>query len=62
LKKNAYVPEGRNERGRVVALTSFSIFDPYDRKNWLLKFGHDMYLQWLQNGKPLKLGCSFLAV
>jgi hypothetical protein len=28
-----YDPEGRNERGRVATLTSFSIFDSYEMKS-----------------------------
>ena len=43
MKYNAYVPEGMNKRGRVATLTSFSIFDFYDMKSLLLKFGHDIF-------------------
>ena len=32
MKKNAYVPEGRNEEERVATPTNFSIFDFYDMK------------------------------
>ena len=31
-EENAYVPEGRNEGGRVATPTNFSIFDCYDMK------------------------------
>jgi hypothetical protein len=37
------VPEGRNERGRVATLISFSIFDSYDMKSLLLKFDYDIF-------------------
>ena len=32
-EENAYVPEGRNEGGRVATPTNFSIFDSYDMKS-----------------------------
>ena len=44
---------GRNDRGRIATLTSFSIFDSYDMKSLLFEFGHDTYLQWLKVGMPV---------
>ena len=32
MEENGYVPEGRNEEGRVATPTSISIFDSYDMK------------------------------
>lgn len=32
IKSNGYVPEGRNEEGRVATPTSISIFDSLDMK------------------------------
>ena len=43
MKQNAYVPEGRNQKGRVATLTNFSIFDSSDMKSLGLKFGHDIF-------------------
>jgi hypothetical protein len=43
MKQNAYVPEGRNERGRVATPTSFSIFDSYDMKSLQSTFGHGIF-------------------
>ena len=59
MKYNAYVPEGRNEGGRVATPTRFSIFDSYkaldsyDMKCLWFEFGHNI---WIQNGKSLKVG------
>jgi hypothetical protein len=39
MKYYAYVPEGRNGRGRVATPTSFSIFDSYDMKSLRFRFG-----------------------
>ena len=52
MKKNAYVPEDRNEGGRVATPTRFSIFDSYVMKS---------YLHWIQNGKSLNLGFPFFS-
>ena len=43
MKSNAYVPEGRNEEGRVAAPTSFSIFDSYEMKSLRFKVGHAIF-------------------
>ena len=40
MKWIVYVPEGRNEGGRVATPTSFSIFDSYDMKSLRFRFGH----------------------
>ena len=56
MKSNAYVPESRNEGGRVAAPTSFSIFDSYDMKSSRFKVGHGI-LTGFKNGKALKMGC-----
>jgi hypothetical protein len=37
FNQNAYVPESRNERGRVATFTSFLIFDSNDMESLLLK-------------------------
>ena len=52
--------EGGNEGGRVATPTSFSIFDSCGIKSLWFKFGHDIFLYLLQNGKSFKLGCHFM--
>ena len=43
MKENAYVPEGRNERGRIATPISFLIFDFYDLKSLWGEFGYDIF-------------------
>ena len=40
MEYNAYVPESRNERGRVATPT---IFDSNDMKSLGFRFGHDIF-------------------
>ena len=42
IQFNAYVSEDRNEIGRFATPTSCSIFDSYDTKSLLFKFGHHL--------------------
>ena len=37
MKQNTYVSDGRNQKGRVVTPTKFSIFDSYDMKSLCFK-------------------------
>jgi hypothetical protein len=43
ILQNAFVPEGRNERGRRATPTSISKFDSFDIKTLGLEFGHDIF-------------------
>ena len=47
------VPEGRNERGRVATLTSFSRFDSYDMKSWRFRFGHGIFTGFKMARPPI---------
>ena len=52
-----YVPEGRNEWGRVAIPTSFSMFDSYDMKCLWFKFGYNIFTGLKMVGPyPLKVG------
>ena len=43
MKQNAYVPENRNQWGRVATPTRFSIFNSYDMKSLWFRFSHDIF-------------------
>ena len=57
MRQNAYVPEGKNQGGRVATPTSFSISASYDMKSLWFKFGHDIFTGF----KVLKVGIAYVS-
>ena len=47
MKFNVYVPESRNEKGRVATPISLSIFDSYDMKSLKSKFGYGIFTGYI---------------